>query len=292
MLMDVNDMVKLIMQRLELWSKLAISHLPNLVVAILVILIFNLIARLVRRVLVRVLSHVNGSASLEGLIETIVVMVINVVGLFFALGVLGLDKTVTSLLAGAGVIALAVGFAFQDLTTNFISGTMIAIQRPIELGDTIETNGFTGRVISIKLRSVVLDNMQGQEIEIPSKDVFQKPIINYSRSGERRLEIVAGVSYLDDLAKAQEVAIKALNTLPFIRKDRPLQMHYKAFTADMVQFMLWFWIDQTLTSAPLATSEAIKTIKEAFDRNQILIMFPPSTFDLKNRRQNETATTE
>ncbi|WP_345248747.1 mechanosensitive ion channel family protein [Nibrella saemangeumensis] len=285
--MEVNEMVRLIYQRLEAWSKIAISNLPNLVVAILVILIFNLIARTARRVLVRILSHVNGNASLEGLLESIVVLVINVIGLFFALGVLGLDKTVTSLLAGAGVIALAVGFAFQDLTTNFISGTMIAIQRPIELGDTIETNGFTGRVISIKLRSVVLDNMQGQEIEIPSKDVFQKPIINYSRSGERRLEIVAGVSYLDDLNKAQEVVHKAINTLPFIRKDRPVQMLYRAFTGEMVQFMVWFWIDQTLTSAPLATSEAIKTIKDAFDTNKILILFPPHTFDLKKRLQEQ-----
>lgn len=288
MLMEVNDMVRLILQRLELWSKVAITNLPNLVVAILVIFIFNLIARMVRRVLVRVLSHINGNASLEGLLETIVVMIINIVGLFFALGVLGLDKTVTSLLAGAGVIALAVGFAFQDLTTNFISGTMIAIQRPIELGDTIETNGFTGRVISIKLRSVVLDNFQGQEIEIPSKDVFQKPIINYSRSGERRLEIIGGVSYLDDLHKAQEVAIKALNTLPFLRKDRPVQLHYRAFTGEMVQFIIWFWIDQTLTNTALATSEAIKTIKEAFNDNQILIMFPAHTFDLKARLQQES----
>ncbi|WP_439556631.1 mechanosensitive ion channel domain-containing protein, partial [Dyadobacter sp.] len=87
-------------------------------------------------------------------------------------GVLGLDKTVTSLLAGAGVLALALGFAFQDLTTNFISGAFIAIQRPIKVGDIIETNGFTGKVLSIGLRSVKLDNFAGQHVELPSKDIF------------------------------------------------------------------------------------------------------------------------
>jgi small conductance mechanosensitive channel len=120
--------------------------------------------------------------------------------LVFCIGCLGLDKTVTSLLAGAGVLALALGFAFQDLTTNFISGAFIAIQRPIKVGDVIETNGFTGKVLSIGLRSVKLDNFEGQQVELPSKDIFQKPIVNFTNSGERRVQMEGSIGYKDDLS--------------------------------------------------------------------------------------------
>ncbi|WP_317046717.1 mechanosensitive ion channel family protein [Spirosoma pollinicola] len=221
--------------------------------------------------------------SIVNLTGAIVRAVIVAVGLFVALGILGLDKTVTSLLAGAGVIALAVGFAFQDLTANFISGTMIALARPIQVGDTVETNGYTGKVLDIKLRSIVMDNGQGQTVEIPSKDVFQKPITNFSRIGKRRIELAAGVSYIDDLAKAQQVAIEAVAKLPFVLKGQSIELHYRNFADTNVQFILLFWINPSTTNAQAALSEAIIAVKKAFDENHILIVFAAQTFDLKQK---------
>ena len=144
-----------------------------------------------------------------------------------------------------------------------------------------------GKVLDIKLRSIVLDNFQGQTIEIPSKDVFQKPVTNYSRTGERRLEVSFGISYIDDLDKAQQLAIRAVQALPFVRTDKPVEVNYRSFTLDNVQGYVWFWIDQSKTTPPPATSEAIKAIKTAFDQNDILMMFPPHTFDLKKRKRDE-----
>lgn len=281
-------MLRLVYAQLNGWARTIVRHLPNLAVAVLVVVLFALLARLVRRVLVRALGRVSDNPGLVALTGTVAVLVVNATGLFVALGVLGLDKTVTSLLAGAGVIALAVGFAFQDLTTNFISGTFIALQRPIQVGDVVETNGFTGRVVEIKLRSVLLNNGQGQEIEIPSKDVFQKPLVNFSRTGQRRVEITAGISYLDDLEKAQKVALKALRALPFALKTPPAELHYRGFTLDHVQFLVWFWIDPVRTNSNHAQSEAIKALKRAFDEADVLMMFPPHTLELKKRKQEET----
>jgi small conductance mechanosensitive channel len=282
-MLSLGEVVRLIFERLESWLKTAVISLPNLAVALLVILIFNFISRFFRRLVVRGFDRFSDNLSLINLTGTVAQLVVMALGLFIALDILGLEKTVTSLLAGAGVLALAIGFAFQDLTANFISGTIIAIQRPIEVGDVVDTSGFLGRVVSIKLRSILLDNSEGQTIEIPSKDVFQKPIINYSRSGQRRIEMTAGVSHLDDLDKAQRVAINAVKSLPFIRKDKPVEMHYKGITLEMVQFLVWFWIDPTKIDATKALSEAIKAVKKAFVENQVLMMFPPHTYDLKKR---------
>nr|WP_293837850.1 mechanosensitive ion channel family protein [uncultured Arsenicibacter sp.] len=282
-MIDLNQALRLVYLRLQNWTKLGISHLPDLFVAIVVIFLAYTIAGYVRQILSKSLTRVSHNPALVDLTSLVASTAIKALGFFVALGTLGLDKTVTSLLAGAGVVALAIGFAFQDLTANFISGTMIAIQRPIQVGDMVETNGFQGRVVAVKLRSVVLDNFAGQKIEIPSKDVFQKPIVNYTRTGQRRLELSAGISYLDDLDKAQQVAKEAISALPFVLKDKPVDLFYKAFAGDSIQFKLLFWLDHTDTNTTFAMSEVIKTLKRAFDEEGILLMFPIGTYDLKKR---------
>ena len=282
-MIDFPAIAHLIFQKLTRWSHSILGFLPEIAIAILVILLARFLSGIFSRAVSGGLGRVSNNASLVGLLGTVVWVVVIAVGLFVALGVLGLDKTVTSLLAGAGVIALAVGFAFQDLTANFISGTMIAIARPLQTGDTIETNGFTGRVLEVKLRSIVLDNGQGQTIEIPSKDVFQKPITNFSRTGERRLELAFGVSHLDDLEQVQQVASAAIRALPFVHNGYPVQVYFRAFTLDNVQGTVWFWIDQHIIGQPPALSEAMKALKTAFNREGILMMFRPDTFDLKKR---------
>ena len=289
-MIDLNQALRLVYLRLQSWTKTSIAHLPDLAVAVLVILFAYTISNYIRQLIVKSLSRLSHNPALVELTGLVASTGIKLIGIFIALGALGLDKTVTSLLAGAGVVALAIGFAFQDLTANFISGTMIVIQRPIQVGDVVETNGFLGRVIAVKLRSVVLDNFAGQKIEIPSKDVFQKPIVNYTRSGQRRIELSAGVSYLDDLDKVQHVAREAMKSLPFVLPDRPVDVYFKSFAGDSIQFLVWFWLDHSDTNTTYAVSEAIKTLKRAFDDNGILLMFPIGTYDLKKRIENERST--
>lgn len=284
--MDFSQAPGLIYAELSLWLRNAIRYLPELAVAIIIFVLFTFASRWISRGFIGGLRRVSTNESVINLTGAVLRFVVVSIGLFIALGILGLDKTVTSLLAGAGVIALAVGFAFQDLTANFISGTMIALARPIQVGDTVETNGYTGKVLDIKLRSIVMDNGQGQTVEIPSKDVFQKPITNFSRIGQRRIELAAGVSYLDDLVTAQKIAKAAVSQLPFVLKDHPVDLHYRHFADANIQFVVWFWINPTATNPHFALSEAIMAVKRAFDEHQILIVFAGQTFDLKQKLQN------
>ncbi|QJW89592.1 mechanosensitive ion channel family protein [Spirosoma taeanense] len=281
--MDFTQAAGLIYTELANWTRTGIRYVPKVAVAILIIVVFAFLSRLISRWAVRGFDRFSNNLSIINLTGAILRVVIMAVGLFIALSVLNLDKAVTSLLAGAGVIALAVGFAFQDLTANFISGTMIALAHPIKVGEVVETNGYTGKVLNIKLRSIVLDNGQGQTVEIPSKDVFQKPIVNHSRIPGRRIELTAGVSYLDDLPNAQRVAVAAVSQLAFISQDRPVEFYYRNFGDNTIQFVMWFWINPATTSTPAALSEAIKAVKSAFDTNQILIVFAGHTFDLKQK---------
>ncbi|MBN8823735.1 MULTISPECIES: mechanosensitive ion channel family protein [unclassified Spirosoma] len=281
--MDISQAAGLMYAELSTWIRTAIRYMPKLAVAILLLLFFTFLSRWLSRWVVRGLDRVSTNVSLINLTGAVMRVIVMSAGLFVALGILGLDKTVTSLLAGAGVIALAIGFAFQDLTTNFISGAMIALARPIQVGDKVETNGYTGKVLDIKLRSIVIDNGEGQTVEIPSKDVFQKPITNFSRIGQRRIDVVAGISYLDDMTKAKQLAQAAVSALPFVLPTNPVELHYRQFTDANVQFVLLFWINPAATNAQMALSEAMIAIKRTFDANQILMVFAAQTFDLKQK---------
>jgi small conductance mechanosensitive channel len=290
--MDFSQASGLIYAELNHWIRAAIRHIPEVALAVLVLFIFSILSRWFSRGTVFGLNKISDNRSVINLTGAIIRVVTIAIGLFVALGILGLDKTVTSLLAGAGVVALAIGFAFQDLTANFISGTMIALTRPIQVGDVVETNDYNGKVLDVKLRSILLDNFQGQTIEIPSKDVFQKSIINFSRMGKRRIELTAGVSYLDDLPKAQRVAKAAVSQLPFVMRDQPIELFYRNFGDNNIQFVLWFWVNPATTNAQFALSEAIITVKRAFDEAQILIVFVAHTFDLKQKLAARQAESE
>lgn len=287
MLIQITDYVTLIGDKLTTWYKLGVEHIPNVILAIVIILVFTFISRYARKIIARIMAKISHNIALGVLVSTLTRIAILSVGLFSALSVLGLDKTVTSLLAGAGVVALAIGFAFQDLTANFISGTFITLQRPIQVGDVVETNGFFGKVQSINLRSIIINNFSGQEIEIPSKDIFQNPITNFSKSGERRIQIDCGISYKDNLEEVQSLAIKALEALDFVRDDKPVELHFTEFGDSSINFLMWFWIKQELAGPPLAKSEAIKAIKRTFDQHDISIPFPIRTLELANSEREE-----
>jgi small conductance mechanosensitive channel len=197
-----------------------------------------------------------------------------------ALGILHLDKTVTSLLAGAGVIGLALSFAFQDIAANFMSGILIAVRRPFKVGDNIETNSYAGTITKINLRTTTLDSFQGQKIMIPNKDVFQGPLTNFS-TGQRRIDLEVGVSYNDDLIKVREVAEEVVKSIARGFRDEDTKVFFKGFGGSSIDLVVQYWIDLTGQRDYLdARSEGIIKIKKAFDENGISIPFPIRTLDI------------
>ena len=162
------------------WLSSGIEMLPNLVAALLIVITFYLIGWVVRRVINRTLSRITNNRAVVGLIETVVGVAIVITGIFIALGILKLDGTVTSLLAGVGVIGLALGFAFQDIAANFMSGVILSIQHPYGIDDLIECKDFYGYVHDINLRATIIRTMQGQLVHVPNKEILSSPLTNPS----------------------------------------------------------------------------------------------------------------
>lgn len=264
------------------WLDTAIAMLPNLAVAVLVTLLFIGLAKVGRRLICRVLRRFAHNPQITNLIGSIVYVAVIIIGMFIALGVLNLDKTVTSLLAGVGIIGLALGFAFQDIAANFVSGVFLAIRTPISKGDLIETNSIQGIVEQVNLRTTLVRTFQGQIVFVPNKEVFNNSITNYSTLGERRVDIPVGVGYGDDLEKAEQVALETLQDLPMRKSDKPAEVFVTEFGNSSINMTLRFWIDFPSKQVDFlnARSTAIKRIKQAFDEAGLNIPFPIRTLDL------------
>ncbi len=281
-----KSVTEILLEKLKGWYEALVAFLPNFVLAILVLLFFVFISRYVERVVRKLVGRVSSNVSLVSLTGVIVSRLVILMGLFYALGLMHLDQTVSSLLAGAGIVGLALGFAFQDLTANFLSGIFITISQPIRVGDVIETNGFMGKVLEIRIRSTILDNFAGQEIELPSRLIFEKPIINYGKTGSRRLQVNCGVSYDDDLEKVQKIAVEAVEALGIHDPNKPVVLHYREFGDSSINFLIWFWLDLTdpnNVGPLLGPSMVIMALKKAFDENSITIPFPIRALDFQQQ---------
>lgn len=276
----VKDPVNLILEKIGTWGEVAIKMLPNFLVAVLAMFAFVMIARFVRNMVTKLLTKTTNNQALQNLVVRIVYFAILIVGLFVALGILELDKTVTSLLAGVGVIGLALGFAFQDIASNFISGVILAVRSPIQIGDIVSVSEHMGTVSETNLRVTTIKTFQGQEVFIPNSTILQNPIVNYSTFGKRRIDLAVGVSYGENLRAVKKLVLETVGKMDGVVDKDNMIFAYTGFGGSSIDFEIKFWINFSKQPNYLeAQSEAIMSIKEAFDAADIMIPYPIRTLD-------------
>jgi small-conductance mechanosensitive channel len=263
------------------WTRDFVLLLPNLAVAVAVLVGFWLLAKLARSLLSRLLRRVSHSEQVNRVLCHTVFLALLAAGFFIALGILGLQKTVASLLAGAGILGLALGFAFQDIAANFMAGIYLSIEHPFRVGHLIESKDIQGVVKRVHLRWTEIRAPQGQIVLVPNKQVFENPITNFSATGQRRVDLKAGVSYGDDLETVKRVAVQAIEQVPSRKPDTEVELFFEELSDSSINLVVRFWIDFTSRQADYlrAKSDAIVRLKKAFDDNGITLPFPTRTLD-------------
>lgn len=277
---DLQSASKIVLQKMQGWLKDAVNMLPNLVIAVLVLIVFYFISRIFRKLLKKLLQRITSNASVIKLILSISSVMIMLIGMIVALGVLKLQKTVTSLLAGVGVVGLALGFAFQDAAANLIAGVSMAVKSPLNVGDIVETNDVFGKIKKIGLRATTIYDPAGQDIIIPNRLIFQNIYRHYTRSGKMRVTLECGISYAEDLKKVKEITIEAIKNASSRISDSDIDFFYDEFGDHSINFKVRYWTPYSSQGDLYnAKSEGVMLIKEAFDENGILIPFPIRTLD-------------
>ena len=279
--MQAPDGIVRVRSKLDAWAHTIWDLLPNIVVALVVFTAFIVAAKLARKLVRRTLGRWSKNAEVNQLLATTVRFALVCAGLFVALGILELDKTVTSLLAGVGVVGLALGFAFKDIAANYMSGVIIAVRTPFELGELVELKGYFGTVHALDLRATILKIPSGELVTIPNQEIVLNPIVNFSRTGERRVELELGVSYGEDLDEVKQVALEAVGGLEERDESREAELYFSGFGDSSIDLIVRFWLRGVSQREFLAgRSAAVVAIKRAFDERQITIPFPIRTLTL------------
>ncbi len=277
----ITNAFDIIYNKVNGWWETSVSMFPNFVVALIVMIVFYVTAKYIKHLLKKFFQKFYGQSAVINLFSNIVYLSVLTAGLFVALDILDLDKTVTSMLAGLGIIGLALGFAFQEIAANFISGIILSVNKPFTIGDIVEVDGNVGTVEFVSLRTTNIRTFQGQKVMIPNKTIFQNAITNYTENGKRRVDLEVGVSYGDDLEKVQKVTLEAINSLDDILKEEEVQFYFTEYGDSSINFVIMFWTEYRKKHSEYleANHRAIMAINKAFNANDITIPFPIRTLD-------------
>ena len=248
--------------------------LPKFLLAVFVFIVSLYLARLTKKPLEEVLQKRRVDPGAIGLLVEALRWGIILFGTIFALQQF---VDVATFLAGLGLLGFTVGFALQDVMKNFAAGVLLLLQRPFVVGDAITVKEFDGSVMAIDLRSTEIRTWDGRIVILPNADVINNPIINYTRSVLRRLEVPVGVAYETDLKLAQQIILETMQQMPGVLEDPAPFIVVNAFGESSVDLSAFYWIDTAQTGFLDAKNTGFKMIKTALDEHGVDIPFPIRT---------------
>jgi small conductance mechanosensitive channel len=275
---------------LENWANSFIEYLPNFILALLCLIFFVFVAKYASKLLRKILNKTKAQESIKVISSKILRISIILIGFFIALGILDLNKVLTTVLGAAGVISLVIGLALQGTLHNTFAGLILSFLPKIQIGDWIETNDHAGRIIDINLRSLVLQTADQNMVIIPNAKIIDSDFKNYSRTSRGRISITCGVGYESDLDFVQKITTQAVEKEFPQRAMESIQFYYTGFENSSIDYIIWFWSDvRDQRDVYEGRHRAILAIKKAYYKNGINIPFPIRTLDFgKNKFRSET----
>ncbi|PZD79425.1 mechanosensitive ion channel family protein [Mesonia sp. K7] len=290
----VTTPIEKIYTKLDGWLEALIVNLPNIVMAIIVFVIFLIFSNFFSKFLNRLLQRRNLQVSVRSIIVKLSTVIIISIGFFVALSALGLNSLLTTLLTGAGLLAMAVGLALQGPLSNTFSGVILSFLPEIRIGDWIETHGFAGEVTEINLRSIVLKENDNNLVMIPNSKIADDTFKNFTRTSRSRIILSCGIGYESDLEFVEKVTKEAIAPLFEQREDEEIEFAYTEFGDSSINFVVRFWTNVGRQKDILmAKHQAILAVKKAFNKNDINIPFPIRTLDFgKNKFRSDVITIE
>jgi len=222
------------------WQNL-LAFTPRLIGALLILFLFYLLGRFLSMSLSALIRRISKDRIHETFFRTFIKLLCLYLGVILALNVVGLEKLSLSILAGGGVTAIVLGFAFREIGENFIAGVFLAFSRPFNVGDLINSEGIEGRVQSIQLRNTHLRADDGRDIFVPSSQLFSKPVINYTRDGLRRFSFNVGIDYANDAKAACDLLLDAVTAFNGVLEDPAPATSISSLEPQYVELIVHYW---------------------------------------------------
>ncbi|WP_341220669.1 mechanosensitive ion channel family protein [Polaribacter atrinae] len=276
-----------IIEKLEVWKEVFIKNIPNIAIAIVVLFIAYFASRGMNSIVNKTIGKKIRQKSVRDLVSRFASALTILVGLYLAMTVLKFDDTLKAIISAAGVSGIVIGLALQGTLSNTISGVVLSFRQNLNIGDWVETNGYSGEVMDINLNYFVIKEADNNMVIIPNKTILETPFKNYSLTTKMRISIECGVEYGADLEKVEALTKEVINS-NFDQKKlgKNVEFYFTEFGDSSINFLCRFWIESENALERLkGKSNAIIKIKQAFDKENISIPFPMRTLEiLPNQR--------
>lgn len=202
---------------------------------------------------------------LRDLARTTVRWLVMLAGVLIALEILDATALVGAVLGTAGVIGVAIGFAFKDILENYIAGILMSLRQPFAPRDHVVIDGNEGVIVALNSRATILMTLDGNHLRLPNALVFRSVTLNYTRNPSRRFQFEIGVGVEEDLVQAQEIGIAELRRIDGVIAEPPPRALIAALGDSNVQVRFHGWVDQRSHDFLLVKSEAIRRVKLALE---------------------------
>ena len=263
-------------------ARSTVALLPQIAVALVVILATWGIKRGTQSLLGRALARTKLRQSLKDLFRLLLGILVWTLGVMIAAVIVFPGLTPASILAGLGIGSVAIGFAFKDVFENFLAGIIILFRREMRIGDHIECNGIEGQVDHIAIRESHIMRTDGQLVIVPNAILFKNPVIIRTQQDVRRVTIICGVAYDVDLDKARDVITNAVANCDSVVQDgKPIQVFAKEFGSSSIDFEVTWWTKSAPVDVRRSRDAVVSAVKRALDDAGIEIPFPYRTLTFK-----------
>ncbi|WP_228243833.1 mechanosensitive ion channel family protein [Porphyrobacter sp. GA68] len=258
-----------------------VAALPGVVIALAILLVTWIVARFASRIADLLIGRTDIRLSLRDLFTTLVRVAIWLIGIMLASVVVMPGLTPASLLAGLGIGAVAIGFAFQDIFENFFAGVLIMVREKMRIGDIIECEGIKGRVEHITLRETHVRSLSNELTIVPNSMLFKNPVRILTDDDLRRHEVIVGVSYDTNLDRAAEVIRRAVEKAEGVEATRGVDVFAQEFASSSIDMLVRWWAGSTPKAGWESRDRVVRAIKRALDEADIEIPFPYITHTFK-----------
>jgi small conductance mechanosensitive channel len=266
--MDLSSLnIEKIMDTLTLW---ATTYSMKIIAAVLIFIIGKWLAKKVSNVFTKLLEKNKVDVTLTRFLQSIVYYTLLIVVLIAAAGQLGINTA--SFLTIVGAAGLAIGLALKDSLSNFSSGVMLILFRPFRVGDFATVGGVTGTVKNIDIFNTTLSTPDNQKVIVPNANITNSVITNVTANDTRRVDLVIGIGYGDDVLKAKQVLADILKTEDRILETPAPKIAVSELADSSVNFVVRPWVKTS--DYWDVYFDLTEKIKLTFDQEGISIPFP------------------
>jgi len=287
----MNNLWTDLLDQIQTYYAVLVALLPKLALAVLVILLTLSLAGWAKRFTQRRLSQRMDDPLLANFLARLIKIGLSLIGFLIVLSLVGLGEAAASVLAGAGISAFIIGFAFKDIGENFLAGILMAFKRPFRIGDVIQSGDIEGKIIGLSLRDTQVKTFDGKDVYLPNGMLLKNPLINSTIDGFLRNEFDLGIDYDSDLNKAIEIIYDSLREVDGLLWDenKSPNVAVKDLGASTLNLTVYFWINtfDSKVSGLKVKTEAIRNVLAQLKAAGFYL--PADIVELKNYNRESLA---